>query len=229
MSTGSKDRIFPDQTLFDLARRNHNQTNDVMVSIYLDMTRVDYKMTDLETMSEDNTLIKMALAGETECYSVLMGRHSTAVTTCIKSIVGNIPDVDDIVQDTFMKAWSHLSSFRFEASFRTWITRVAMNEALTLYRLQKSRPRCVAVANLEIFSSRGDSPEQILARSERRLRVRTAVERLPRKYRDILILCDLDDLGTQETARRLKSSIPLVKTRLFRARHMLSRVLQQAA
>jgi RNA polymerase sigma-70 factor (ECF subfamily) len=186
-------------------------------------------MTESGTVSEDNTLILMALAGQAECYSVLMARHTMAVQTCIKSIVGNISDVDDIVQDTFMKAWSHLSSFRFESSFRTWITRVAMNEALSLYRRQKSRPICVAVENLEIFSSIGDSPEQILARSEKRLRVRTAVERLPRKYRDILVLCDLDDLGTQETARRLKSSIPLVKTRLFRARHMLSRALQKAA
>jgi RNA polymerase sigma-70 factor, ECF subfamily len=186
-------------------------------------------MTESGTESEDNTLIRMVLAGQTECYSVLMARHMMAVKTCIKSIVGNISDVDDIVQDTFMKAWSHLSSFRFESTFRTWITRVAMNEALTLYRRQKARPMCVAVENLEIFSSRGDSPEQIFARSEKRLRVRMAVERLPRKYREILVLCDLDDLGTQETARRLRSSIPLVKTRLFRARHMLSRVLQQAA
>jgi RNA polymerase sigma factor (sigma-70 family) len=180
-------------------------------------------------LSEDNSLIQMALAGQTECYSVLMARHTIAIRRSIKSIVGNISEVDDIVQNTFLRAWIHLAHFRFESSFRTWITRVAMNEALSLYRKQKSRPACVAVMNLEVFSSNSDSPEQILALLEMRARVRMAVRGLPRKYRDILTLCDLEELSHQETARRLKATITTVKTRLFRARHMLSDALKNKA
>jgi RNA polymerase sigma factor (sigma-70 family) len=93
---------------------------------------------------EDSTLIEMALAGQTECFSVLMGRHVSVVRSCIRSMVTNTTDVDDLVQDAFLKAWLHLSTFRFEASFRAWITRVAVNEALTLYAGKDGGPsvRC---------------------------------------------------------------------------------------
>jgi RNA polymerase sigma-70 factor (ECF subfamily) len=178
---------------------------------------------------EDRTLIEMALAGQSECFSALMDRHVTAVRRCITSIVRNTSDVDDLVQDTFLKAWARLCTFRFEASFRTWITRVAVNESLASYRRQRSRPSCSTPENLEAFPSHCESPEEALARSEIRLTVHAAIARLPGKYRDVLTLCDLEQLGAEETAGRLKSSIPLVKTRLFRARRMLSAALHRSA
>jgi RNA polymerase sigma-70 factor, ECF subfamily len=174
---------------------------------------------------EDRTLIEMALSGRSECFSALMDRHVTAVRRCITSIVRNTSDVDDLVQDTFLKAWAHLYTFRFEASFRTWITRVAVNESLALYRRQRSRPFCSTSENLEAFRSHYESPAEALARSEIHSRVRAAIARLPNKYREILTLCDLEQLSVQETAGRLKSSISLVKTRLFRVRRMLSTAL----
>jgi RNA polymerase sigma-70 factor, ECF subfamily len=177
---------------------------------------------------EDRTLIEMALSGRSECFSALMDRHVAAVRRCITSIVRNASDVDALVQDTFLKVWAHLCTFRFEASFRTWITRVAVNESLALYRRQRCRPCCSAPENLEAFPSGCESPEEALARSEIRLTLHAAIATLPRKYRDVLTLCDLEQLGAQETAERLKSSIPLVKTRLFRARRMLSAALHRS-
>ena len=178
---------------------------------------------------EDRALIEMTLAGQTDCFSALMDRHVAAVRSCIRSVVKNTTDVDDIVQDAFLKARLHLSTFRFEASFRSWITRVALNEALTHYRRQRRRQFYSAPANLEAFPSQLESPNQALARSEARLTVRTAISKLPRKYREILTLCDLEQLTARETAQRLKSSISLVKSRVFRARHMLSAALNRDA
>ena len=149
---------------------------------------------------EDRTLIEMALAGQSECFSALMDRHVNAVRKCIKSVVANASDVDDLVQDAFLKAWVHLCKFRFEASFRTWITRVALNESLALYRRQRCRPFYSASRDLETFPSAGESPYQFSARSEVRLRVHAAIARLPGKYRDIIILCDLEQLSAEETA-----------------------------
>ncbi|HEX4165934.1 MAG TPA: sigma-70 family RNA polymerase sigma factor [Bryobacteraceae bacterium] len=173
------------------------------------------------TTFEDGTLIEMALAGQTECFSVLMERYAIAVRRHIMPMVRNPSDIDDLVQDAFLKAWLHLPAFRFEASFRTWITRVAVNEALALHRRRRSRPCCLTQANLEAFPSPCESPDQAFARSEAGLTVLRAIEKLPRKYREILILRDLEELTARETARHLKSSVPLVKARLFRARHML--------
>jgi RNA polymerase sigma-70 factor (ECF subfamily) len=178
---------------------------------------------------EDKTLIEMALAGQSEYFSVLMDRHVTAVRRCVMSMVRNTSDVDDLVQDAFLKAWTHLCTFRFEASFRSWITRIAMNESLGLYRRQRCRPSFSAPGNLEAFASQCESPHEALVRSETRLTLHIAIARLPTKYREILTLCDLEQLSAQETAGRLKLSIPLVKTRLFRARRMLSAALHKSA
>jgi RNA polymerase sigma-70 factor, ECF subfamily len=178
---------------------------------------------------EDRMLIEMTVAGRTDCFSVLMKRHRAAVTRCIGAIVKNRSDVEDLVQETFLKAWLRLSTFRFEANFRTWITRVAVNEALASYRRQRRRPLFQALANFETFASSWESPDKTLARLEARRTVRSAIAGLPKKYREILTLFDLEQLSARETARELKSSIPLVKTRLFRARHMLLAVLNRDA
>jgi len=74
-----------------------------------------------------------------------------------------------------------------------------------------------------------ESPYQSFARIEARLRVRTAIQKLLRKYRDVLVLCDLEQLTTRETAKRMNASIPLVKIRLFRARHILTAALNEQA
>jgi len=176
---------------------------------------------------EDRTLIEMAVAGQGECFSVLMNRHRAAVRRCIDRMVSDRSDVEDLVQDTFMKAWLRLSTFRFEAKFSTWITSVAMNEALGSYRRRRCRPFCSVPVNFETFRSSSESPEEALARSEARRTIRSAIASLPKKYREILTLCELEQLSGEEAARRLKSSPSSVKTRLFRARHMLSAALRR--
>jgi len=129
---------------------------------------------------------------------------------------------DDIVQEVFLKAWLHLASFRSESSFRTWITRIAMNEVLQFYRRARQSPICPALADLDTFASSFESPHQSLERRESTQRVRKAIAKLPSTYRDILVLGDLEQLSAVEIAHSLQGSISMVKTRLFRARQLLS-------
>jgi RNA polymerase sigma-70 factor, ECF subfamily len=171
----------------------------------------------------------MTVAGEDDCFSVLMNCHKAAVRKCIDQIVSNRSDAEDLVQDTFLKAWLRLSTFRFEANFPTWIISVAVNEALGSYRRRRCRPFCPAPVNFETFRSSCELPDEALARSEARRTVRNAVASLPRKYREILTLCELEQLSGEEAAQRLKASLSSVKTRLFRARHMLSAALSRDA
>lgn len=184
-------------------------------------------MTQSGSTLQDNALVELALAGQADCFSDLMNRHAAAVRKYLSRLVQNRSDLEDVVQDTFLKAWARLSTFRFEATFRTWLISVALNEALILYRRRRHRPSWPVIGDLEALPSNCESPYQIFARTETRLRVRTAVQKLPRKYRDILVLCDLEQLTTRETAKRMNASIPLVKTRLFRARHMLTAALME--
>ena len=176
---------------------------------------------------EDNTLIKMTLAGQPECFVVLMDRHLFAVKSMIRSMIGNRPDADDLIQEVLFKAWHRLSTFRSEASFRTWMTRVAINEVLQSYRRQKYHACCDTPGDLDGFVSTYESPHQSLTRAEAFRTVHKAVGRLPEKYKQVLILHEFEQLSMRETARSLQASVPAVKSRLYRARILLSAALRR--
>jgi RNA polymerase sigma-70 factor, ECF subfamily len=177
---------------------------------------------------EDSVLIELALAGQSECFTVLMDRHLVAVKRCIASMVRNAADSEDLVQEVVLKVWRHLSTFRSESSFRTWLIRVAINEALQSYRRERRKPLGQALGDFDALASHAESPHQSYARIEMAQAVHGAVAELPAKYRQVLTLRDLEQLSAQETALRLQSTIPTVKTRLFRARLMLLDTLRRS-
>jgi RNA polymerase sigma-70 factor (ECF subfamily) len=183
-------------------------------------------MTPLLTTFEDSVLIEMALDGRADCFAILMERHLASVKRCIVSMVRDRADVDDLVQEVLLKVWRHLSTFRLEASFRTWMTRVAVNEVLQLYRRQKHSRVCQAFGDLDAFASSSESPYHSTVRAETAKTLRGAVARLPSSYRQALILRDMEQLTTSETAVSLRTTVPAVKTRLFRARYLLAASLK---
>lgn len=174
---------------------------------------------------EDRTLVELALAGQVECFSVLMNRHKAAVRRRIRSMVRNATDADDVLQEVLLKVWKHLSTFRSESSFRTWMTRVAINEALQNCRRERRQPVYQPSYDLDILASPGELPHHVVARTEATQLVRGAVLGLPTKYRQVLILREIEELSTKETAKKLQLSIPAVKIRLLRARLLLTATL----
>lgn len=185
-------------------------------------------MTPPLTTFEDSALIKLALKGQEDCFTILMDRHLGTLRRRIGSMVKNPSDTDDLLQEVSLKVWRHLSTFRSESSFRTWITRVAINEVLQSYRRQRRSPVFQPLTDLEAAASAGESPHQSLARADVTRTVRNAVVGLPRKYSQVLILRDLEEVSTREAAQRLQSSIPAVKTRLLRGRLKLLAALQRS-
>jgi RNA polymerase sigma-70 factor (ECF subfamily) len=177
---------------------------------------------------EDRVLIERTLAGQGECFGVLMDRHMAALKKCINSMVRNASNADDMLQDAVVKVWRHLATFRSESGFRTWMTRVAINEVLQSYRREKCRPRPDPGNSLDTLVSSFESPHLSLVRSQATQTVHCAVAGLPEKYRQVLILRDLEEFTTRETAQRLDATIPAVKSRLFRARFMLSTALRHS-
>jgi RNA polymerase sigma-70 factor (ECF subfamily) len=173
---------------------------------------------------DDRVLIERTLAGETDCFSVLMKRHVNSLRRQINPMLRNSADKDDVIQDVMLKVWRRLSSFRGESSFRTWMGRVAINEALMNYRKARTRPSCDA--DLSTLKSTAESPLQAVVRRETTRRVRGAAARLPPQYRRVLILRDIEELNLRETADSMGLSVPAVKSRLFRARLRLSAALR---
>jgi len=173
----------------------------------------------------DSSLMEMALAGKTECFQILMDRHINAVRARVLSIVRNASDADDAMQEAMIKAWRGLSSFRHESSFRTWLIRIATNEAIMLIRREGRHRRCETPQHLEFLASTDESADQSLVRIEETRVLRRAVVNLPSKYRRVMILRHFKDLSTEETAQRLRATEGAVKSRLFRGRHMLLNAL----
>jgi RNA polymerase sigma-70 factor (ECF subfamily) len=185
-------------------------------------------MTPPPTTLADSGLIKLALAGEPECFAALMDRHLAVIKKRIRSMVQNQADSDDLAQEVVLKVWRRLSTFRWESSFRTWMTRVAINEVLQAYRQHQRLPVYEVPGDFAAVPSTADSPHQALVRVEEIQAVRNAVVELPRKYRQVLILHEFEELSLLETAQRLQSTVPAVKTRLFRARRMLLVALKRS-
>jgi RNA polymerase sigma-70 factor, ECF subfamily len=173
-------------------------------------------------MLEDHTLITMALAGSGDCFSALMDRHLLSVKRHICSMVRSSADVDDLTQEVLLKVWRNLSTFRSEASFRTWMTRVAINEVLQLYRRERHRSNREADVNFDALASFCETPHESLTRTEAARTVRNAVKKLPAIYREILTLREFGQLSVGEAAQSVQASVPAVKSRLFRARLLRS-------
>jgi RNA polymerase sigma-70 factor (ECF subfamily) len=177
---------------------------------------------------EDDDLVERARTGDRDAFEELVRRHHQRVYRTLLAVTGNKEDAEDLAQTTFLKAFEHLGEFHGTAKFSTWLTRIAVNEGLQRLRARKPmvsldetgpdeseefRPRQVR--------SWGETPEQALTRSEIRTVVEQELMHLPEKYRMVVMLRDLEELSTEETARALGLGIAVVKTRLLRGRLML--------
>jgi RNA polymerase sigma-70 factor (ECF subfamily) len=176
----------------------------------------------------DEDLIRLTLDGQTDCFTALMDRHLGAIRRCIGFMLRGNGAAEDLTQDVVLKAWRFLSAFRAESSFRTWITRVAVNEVRQFQRRELCVSRCQELSNPDVLASREESPYEHFARMQRTEAVRALVNALPAKYREFVALRDLEGLSVLEVAERLRCTVPTVKNRLFRGRSMLLAGIQKS-
>ena len=181
-------------------------------------------------LTSDEEIVARVLAGETLLFELLMRRHNQRVYRTVRAILGADEDAEDVMQQTYFNAWSHLSSFAGNARFSTWLTSIAVNEAL-------GRRRKSGVAALRIVKSTADDdpvlhirsdapdPEQQVMTSELQELLEKEITALPDNYRIVLMLRQVEGLSTEETAQSLAVSADVVKTRLRRARVMLREAL----
>jgi RNA polymerase sigma-70 factor (ECF subfamily) len=177
------------------------------------------------TVLDDKALINLVLTGQAEYFGLLMDRHLAAVRGRVQWMTRSAQDADDIMQETQLKAWKGLDSFRSEASFRTWMTRIAINELLQFYRKADREPLVHDLSELAVAASPSDSPFEACLREELAQNVKAAVSRLPSKYKQVVFFRNVQELSLRDTARELQTTTQAVKARLFRARAALSKAL----
>lgn len=186
-------------------------------------------------LQDENALLAALRANEASAYETLVRQHLPRLLTVTRRILGNEEDAHDAVQEAFLSAFKGLASFDGASRLATWLHRIAVNAALMKLRSRKRKPEQSLDGLLPRFIDDGhqadppaawqESAEQILSRQEVRERVRQAIDELPESYRTVLLLRDIEEMDTEETARALGVSVGVVKTRLHRARQALRSLL----
>jgi RNA polymerase sigma-70 factor (ECF subfamily) len=176
---------------------------------------------------DDAALIEMAKAGDHESFAALMDRHMSVVRRRLVCFSPGEPETDDLLQEVQIKVWRGLSSFRSDSSFRTWMTRVALNEVLQARRRRAGKPVCQPFGAIEYAASAQQSPHYLVTRRENIQAIRAAILELPELYRQVVDLREIQELSTEQAAQSLRATVGAVKSRLLRARLKLSAALDR--
>ncbi len=172
----------------------------------------------LEPSDED--IVRRVQAGETELFARLLRRYNQRVYRAARAVLRDDAEAEDVAQEAWVRAFFHLRDFQGRALFSTWITRIAVHEAMA--RSRRARRTARSPGEIEpVTASPTPDPESEAADREMRTYIEAAVEALPAAYRAVFVLREVEELSTRETAESLELSEDVVKTRLYRARAML--------
>jgi RNA polymerase sigma-70 factor (ECF subfamily) len=178
---------------------------------------------------DESALVARAREGDLAAFNELVNSYSRKIFRLAKHITQNDEDAEDVLQETFLKAFEHLGDFQGQSKFYTWIVRIAVNESLMKLRKRKS-DRSVpldepvdtgedtVVREIAVWD---ENPEQQYSREELGQILDEAVQGLRPAFRTVFVLRDIEELSTEETAEALGISVPAVKSRLLRARLQL--------
>jgi len=181
------------------------------------------------SVNGEAALVAQARDGDSSAFTELVNRYERKIFRLARHITQNEDDAQEILQDTFLKAFEHLPEFHGNSRFYTWLVRIAVNESLMKLRKRKSGKLVSLDESIDTGEETiareiavwDDNPEQRYSQSELRQILEDAIDSLPPIFRSVFVLRDVDELSTEETASALNISIPAVKSRLLRARLQL--------
>ncbi|WP_425403701.1 RNA polymerase sigma factor [Hwanghaeella sp.] len=195
---------------------------------------------DMLNDETDLDLAKRIIEGDTHAFELLMRRCNQRLYRIAISVVRDRSEAEDVVQETYVKAYAKMSSFHGPNSILAWLSRIAMNEALGRLRKHRATVSLETDGSLPLDQntafSRGDqslppdtiTPETLASSAELRQRLEDAVLDLPSDFRTVFILREIDGLSTEDTAYTLSIPEATVKTRLHRARRLMQEHLGSA-
>jgi RNA polymerase sigma-70 factor (ECF subfamily) len=180
----------------------------------------------------DEALVAAAKRGDTQAFEELVLRHSQRVLAVAQRITNNQEDAEDVAQESFYKAFLHLDAFQERSRFSTWLTRIAMNEALMLLRRRRGflevlpeSPDDGVKSGSESFVDQSPNPEESCWRRERTALLSKAIHRLGPIVGRTILLRDIEERSVEETAQILGTTISAVKARVFQGRRKLRRTV----
>jgi len=179
--------------------------------------------------TDESVLVAQSRDGDTRAYGELVRRYEGKIFRLAQHITQNREDAEDVLQESFLKAYEHLDQFKGDSKFYTWIVRIAVNQALMKLRRRKTSKSVSLDEQIDTgedtvareIAAWEENPEQRYSREELGSILDEAVQSLEPPYRSVFVLRDIEELSTEETAEALNLSIPAVKSRLLRARLQL--------
>lgn len=182
-----------------------------------------------QPLVDENALVAQSREGDAEAYGQLVRRYQNKIFRLAQHITQNREDAEDVLQETFLKAYEHLDQFQGNSKFYTWIVRIAVNQALMKLRRRKNDKSVSLDEQIDTgedtivreIAAWDEDPEQQLSREELGAVLDSAIQSLDAPYRSVFVLRDIEELSTEETAEALGLSVPAVKSRLLRARLQL--------
>ena len=181
---------------------------------------------------EDDAFLAALRSGETAAFETLVERYSSDIYALLYRLTSDPDEASDLTQDTFLRALRSVKGFRGDASLKTWLFRIAINESRNRFRWWKRRRRDVTVS-LDVamgdtertlhdtLADHSESPEDSASRHEREARLAEALSQLKDIYREAVVLCDIEGLSYEETAATLGINLGTVKSRISRGRQEL--------
>lgn len=179
----------------------------------------------------DEEVVSRVLAGDTALFEIIIRRYNQLLYRVSRSILRDDAEAEDVMQDAYVKAYEHLDQFAGRSQFKTWLTRIAVHEALARAergkRFKDTRTPDEGFDGdvMDHFPAREPSPEQHTANSELRRVLEQAIEALPELYRCVFLLRDVEQMTIEEVCRILNLSESTVKVRLHRARRALRKAI----
>lgn len=177
----------------------------------------------------DEEIVKRVLAGETPLFELVMRRYNQRLYRVARVILRDDSEAEDVMQDAYVRAYEFLHQFAGRSAFSTWLTRIAVHEALARKRRKERHDELDALAmngdSMPILKSSGPSPETSTVQAQIRQLLEQAVDALPEAYRSVVLMREVEEMSVAETAEVLSISEAVVKTRLHRAHAMLRKDL----
>src|SRR5512146_3150650 len=175
----------------------------------------------------DEEIVRRILQGDVVLFELLMRRHNQRIYRAIRSILRDDSESEDVMQEAYVRAFEHLAQFEGRAQFSTWLTRIAVNEALNRLKTRGKLDPLDQQLNegedkaMSEFQSNSPTPEVSASHNEVRELLERAIMTLPVAYRSVIVLRDVEEMSTTETAEVLSLTDANVKVRLHRAHEML--------
>jgi RNA polymerase sigma factor (sigma-70 family) len=169
-------------------------------------------------MLSDEEIVRRVLEGEKELYELILRRYNPRLFRVARTYVNDPDDAEDVVQQAHINAYEHLRSFEGRSKFSTWLTRIAINEAMLRSRV---RLRSVPLEPERLQSARDENPAEKAMHEELKKELERTIDALPLPYRSVFVMRAVEGMSVAETGAALGISIANVKVRLNRARAML--------